>query len=131
MTGEVFKQLLFSRPSKIAREFHRPSNVLIIINFTRITNHAFPFIRLFVIALPLTRILNCRRSEDPSLDLRRAAPVNCLGSYQCTRLDYLGPVKPGLSIHTSTSYVPRSHLIGTLTPDFNMICGSPSSKWTE
>ena len=121
MAGEVLEHLLFSRPSKIARELHRPSNGLIVINFTRITNHALPFLNILVVALPLTRILNCRRSEDPSLDLSLTAPVISLGSYHSTLIAYWGPVKPGLSIHTSTSYVPRLHLIGSLTPDFNKI----------
>ena len=122
MAGQVVHHLLLRGLTIVAREFVRPTNGLIII--TRIANETFPPITsLIILILTLINSTYFRCPEDPSLANRTSIPVS-LGSYDSTRNDYFGPVKPGLSIHTSISYVPILFLIGILAPVESRMCGS-------
>ena len=122
MAGQVVHHLLLRGLTIVAREFVRPTNGLIII--TRVTDEIFPPItNLIILILTLINSTYFRCPEDPSLANRNSIPVS-LGSYDSTRNDYFGPVKPGLSIHTSISYVPILFLIGILAPVDSRMCGS-------
>ena len=101
MAGEVFQHLLFRGLPEVLGNTLRPTNGLIIIQLARFTNKALPV--LIITIFPITSISNFRRPEDPSLDVRAPAPVVNMGSYECTPCDNLCPVKPGLSMNTSTS----------------------------
>ena len=81
----------------------RPSNGLIIINIGRIAHKMFPPFCNLLVRATLDNNLQLRRHEDPSLANGITIPVTRLGSYDGTLMDYLGPVKPGLSIQTSIS----------------------------
>ena len=80
-----------------------PTDGLIIINIARFTHEIFPPFFDLVILATLDNTLQLRRPEDPSLANGITIPVTRLGSYDGTLMDYLGPVKPGLSIQTSIS----------------------------
>jgi hypothetical protein len=102
MAGEVFQHLLFRGLSEVLGNALRPTNGLIIIQLARFADKTLP--PVFIVTIfPITSISNFRRPEDPSLDVRASAPVINMGSYDGTLRDYLCPVKPGLSINTSTS----------------------------
>ena len=102
MAGKVIAHLLPSGLSEFTGEFNRSTNKLVILHLARLTHKVFVLILdLALDCLPLLAVLNLRCPKYPSLIT--AIPIFAMGSYESTRMDYLGPVKPGLSNHTSIS----------------------------
>ena len=93
-----------------------PSHGLIIIDVTRLTYETLPILSLANVNAILANSFNFLCPEDPSHAIGISILVTCVGSYECLTTVYLGPVNPGLSMYTSTSYVPILHFMGTLTP---------------
>ena len=102
MAGKMIQHFLLRGLAVIARQFVRPTNGLVVFDDARFTDEIIPpLFGLVIVALAIN--LNCRRPEDPSLANGNVIPASQWGTYECTRLDYLGPVKPGFSIQTSIS----------------------------
>ena len=117
MAGQMVQDLLLRGLAEGTRKSEWPSNGFIIFIITRFANEIIPPFFLLIVNLRLSvAFINSRCPEYPSPANGTSTPVNCLGSYDGVRMDYLGPVKPGLSNQTSTSYVPMLFRIGTLTP---------------
>ena len=103
MAGKMIQHFLLRGLAVIARQLVRPTNGLVVFDVARFTDEILPPLFGLVILVALAIHLNFRRPEDPSLANGNVIPVNQWGTYECTRLDYLGPVKPGFSIQTSIS----------------------------
>ena len=98
-----------------------PSHSLIIIDVTRLTYETLPILSPADVNAILANCFNFLCPENPSRAMGISIPVTCVGSYERLSTIYLGPVKPGLSMYTSTSYVPMLHFMGTLTPVDNRL----------